>query len=342
MGVSLVWPIGYFVFSRNDFFPRRPTTACLFGVLGFVTFAGTSSAVSAHPGFSLLYVLVTGISFFVAMQFAAALRDQEWRGGLAFYSVLGTAALLMFTAFDYRPGVRLGNGTGILNPNSVGFVAASTTVCALMVRTRVVAVCIFLCGVGVIFLTGSRSALLGTLVALFIALLLLRRNFTKKELILACSVTVGICAVYWSSIWSHLSSFLALDSNYRGLESGITGRKIAWSAAWDLFREHPWFGVGYRAHGDVLKIASSAHNGYLATLVEIGILGFLSAMVIVFSGLVGLWRRTAAGERSSAILLALFFGYLVIAMFERYLFNQGNPTSLIFMLGVFFGTQRNT
>jgi len=212
------------------------------------------------------------------------------------------------------------------------------------VRTRVVAMGVVLCGIGVIFLTGSRSAMLGTFVAIVVALYLLRKSFGKKEIVVSCIVVliaVVICFLYWSVVWGYISSFLALDSKYRGLTSGATGREIAWAAAWEIFKENPWLGVGYRAHRDVLKIASSAHNGYLATLVEVGILGFSSAMVIIFSGLIGLRRRAAAGERSSALLLALIFGYLVIAMFERFLFNQGNPTSLIFMLGVFWGAQRS-
>ncbi|PJB95722.1 MAG: hypothetical protein CO080_06260 [Nitrospirae bacterium CG_4_9_14_0_8_um_filter_70_14] len=344
MGVALLWPVGYFVLSGIHFFPRRPTTVCLFGVLGFITFAATSSVVSPNSGMSFLYVMLTGVSFFVAMQFSSALREREWQRGFAFYSVLGVAVLLMFTAFDYRPGTRLGNGTGILNPNSVGFVAVSVTVCSLMVRTRVVAICTFCCGMGVIFLTGSRSAFLGALIALFIATFFLRKNLGKKSLIgtlIGVFIMAALCAIYWSEIWPHITSFLALDSSYRGIGSGATGRVIAWAATWDLFKAHPWFGVGYRAHGELLKMASSGHNGYLATLAEVGILGFLSAMVIVFSGLAGLWRRAAAGERSSAVLLALCCGYLIIAMFERFLFNQGNPSSLLFMLGVFWGARRS-
>jgi hypothetical protein len=37
---------------------------------------------------------------------------------------------------------------------------------------------------------------------------------------------------------------------------------------------------------------------------------------------------------SQSILFGLCVGYLVLAMFERYLINVGNPTSLLFLVSI--------
>ena len=92
----------------------------------------------------------------------------------------------------------------------------------------------------------------------------------------------------------------------------------------------------FRAHEYLLKADSSAHNGYLATLAEVGLLGFLAIAFLITRGLYLLWAgsREPGSGFSQSILFGLCVGYLLLAVFERYLINVGNPTSLLFLVSV--------
>jgi len=94
--------------------------------------------------------------------------------------------------------------------------------------------------------------------------------------------------------------------------------------------------VGFRAHEFLLKADSSSHNGYLATLAEVGILGFFGVLFLVARGLSLLWvgSREPGPGFSQSILFGLCVGYLLLAVFERYLINVGNPTSLLFLVAI--------
>jgi O-antigen ligase len=111
---------------------------------------------------------------------------------------------------------------------------------------------------------------------------------------------------------------------------------MAWKWTWDLFVHNPVLGVGFRAHEYLLKADSSSHNGYLATLAEIGVFGFLGALFLVARGLRLLWTssREPGSGFSQSILFGLCVGYLLLAVFERYLINVGNPTSLLFLVSI--------
>jgi len=94
--------------------------------------------------------------------------------------------------------------------------------------------------------------------------------------------------------------------------------------------------VGFRAHEFLLRVDSSSHNGYLATLAELGLIGFLAIVCLIARGLHLLWVRAQEPEEGfvPSLLLGLSVGYLFLAVFERYLINVGNPTSLLFLLAV--------
>ncbi|MDP3598893.1 MAG: O-antigen ligase family protein, partial [Nitrospirota bacterium] len=127
-----------------------------------------------------------------------------------------------------------------------------------------------------------------------------------------------------------------LSTSDRGFGSGATGRMEAWKGTWELFVHNPILGVGFRAHEFLLKTDSSSHNGYLATLAEVGLLGFLGVLLLLTRGLHLLWTgsREPGPGFSQSILFGLCAGYLLLALFERYLINVGNPTSLLFLVSI--------
>jgi O-antigen ligase len=154
---------------------------------------------------------------------------------------------------------------------------------------------------------------------------------------------VILTAVYFRDpLSASISDFLQLKDEYRGLGTGATGRSDAWRATWKLFVDNPIFGVGFRAHEARLGGESSSHNGYLALLAEIGLVGFMAVMYLIATGVASLYTLAARNENvfSCSILLGLIVGFLIVGLFERYLLNVGNPTSLLFIVAITVACRR--
>jgi O-antigen ligase len=186
-------------------------------------------------------------------------------------------------------------------------------------------------------LTSSRAATAAAVAGLATIVWLRLRAKGKPALLLAgigLIFAALLTATYGEVLYRVLDQFYSLSTADRGLGSGATGRTAAWKATWDLFVRHPALGVGFRAHEQSLGVDSSAHNGYLATLAEIGLPGFLAVLYLVVRGMRLL--RAGANEPETGFTHSLLFGfciaYLILAVFERYLINVGNPTSLLFLL----------
>jgi len=192
---------------------------------------------------------------------------------------------------------------------------------------------------GIIVLTSSRAAAVATVVGLGMIVWLRLRARRQPVLLLAglgLLLVIGVTIAYGDVMYRVLDRFYALSTADRGISSGASGRVTAWKWTWELFVHNPVLGVGFRAHEYLLKADSSAHNGYLATLAEVGLLGFLAIVYIITRGLYLLWAgcRESGPGFSQSILFGLCVGYLLLAVFERYLINVGNPTSLLFLVSI--------
>ncbi len=59
-------------------------------------------------------------------------------------------------------------------------------------------------------------------------------------------------------------------------------------------------------------------------------LGFITAMLAAFAGLLGLVKRSVDQTpkgRLYRIMFGFSIGHMMVAFFERFFFNVGNPTS---------------
>ena len=144
-----------------------------------------------------------------------------------------------------------------------------------------------------ILLTASRGATLATVVALTIVPLTQARLTVHQRMALLLTVTLLIGSSLFfvpSTSWKRLST---LPSEFE--QGTFTGRTIIWKAGWEIFREHPFLGIGVNSfrlivsrvlrepvHLDDPDPAPPAHNTFLSVLVEQGVLGFA-----VFCALLG-------------------------------------------------------
>lgn len=339
MVAALVWPAGYFLMSRCRFVPHGFSTGMIAGLAVFGIFCGLSSLASQSPLESVQYTALTILATLVVLQFNTNLNAAEYETGLKSYAVLSAVLVSWFALRYYAPGHRLSAEYEILNPASFALVAMSVFLAAMAIRRAIIRIPVLVTMGVVIYLTGARASALAALFGLAVTLFYRRRTAGSNghAWLVFCLAIVGVLGVYYSeAIVQGTVDFFAIHDRHRGLESGGSGRLVLWQATWNLFLAHPILGVGFRTHEAVLKVGSSAHNGYLALLAEIGVIGFAAVLFVAFSGLLKIRRRIQDPSQtfSYSVLFGLACGYFVLAMFERYFINAGNPMSLLFLLSI--------
>jgi hypothetical protein len=339
LGASVVWPLLYFALGRHSFVPQAMPIAATVGLVLFGLVSALSSFMSPVALLSTGYVVLTLSGIWLALQFNSNLDAKQYEQGLKIFAVLTAVLLVGFACYDYVPGTRLGNGKDVLNPNTIGLVSISVLLAAMALRTLLLRLAVMAPVVLIVILTSSRAAAVASVVGLGMVLWLRLRAQGRSVLLIAgigLMIVGGLSILYGDVVFKTLDGVYGLTRADRGFGSGATGRVEAWKWTWELFVRNPIVGVGFRAHEFILKADSSSHNGYLATLAEIGIIGFLSVLFLIVRGMHLLWagsRHVGAGF-SQSILLGLCVGYLLLAIFERYLINVGNPTSLLFLVSI--------
>ena len=339
LGAAVMWPLLYFAIGRCSFVPYAMSPAATGGLILFGIASALSSVLSPVALISTGYVVLTLTGIWLALQFNSNLNGDQYEWGLKVFALLTTGLLIGFTWYDYVPGMRLGNGKEILNPNTIGLVSVSVFLAAMSFRTFVLRLTVMGAIAGIIVLTSSRAAAVAAVVGLVMIVGLRLRARRQPVLLLAglsLFLVIGVTIAYGDAMYRVLDRFYALSTVDRGISSGASGRVEAWKGTWDLFVHNPMLGVGFRAHEFLLKADSSSHNGYLATLAEVGMLGFLAILLLIARGLRLLWAasREPVPGFSQSILFGLCVGYLLLAIFERYLINVGNPTSLLFLVSI--------
>lgn len=339
MLASLLWPVGYFLFSRSRFVPGGFNPGTIASLMLFGLFCGLSSFVSHAPLESVQYTVLTILTILVVLQFNTNLDAAQYETGMKVYALLGSILVCGFALYDHAPGVRLGGGKGILNPAALALITASVFLTAMSIRRAILRIPILVAMGIVIYLTGARASAVAVLIGLGVTLLA-RRRITEASgytvLVFCLFLGGAVTAYYADAVLRGASDFFAIQDRHRGLESGGSGRLDTWKATWSLFLDNPLLGVGFRAHETVLKVNTSAHNGYLALLAEIGVIGFTAILFVTISGMRNIWQRNQDPSQTFtySVLLGLACGYFVLAIFERYFINAGNPTSLLFLLSI--------
>jgi len=144
-----------------------------------------------------------------------------------------------------------------------------------------------------ILLTASRGATLATVVALTIVPLTQARLGGRQKVALLLTVILLIAGILYfvpETSWERLAT---VPTEFE--QGTFTGRTIIWKAGWEIFRAHPFFGIGANAFRVIVSRelaepirmgdadpAPPAHNTFLSVLVEQGVLGFA-----VFCGMLG-------------------------------------------------------
>ncbi len=179
----------------------------------------------------------------------------------------------------------------------------------------------------------SRGALLGLIAGAGLAALALARRawpaFLGVALLLLATLPIWgpLAPTSYLARLDNTTAYLGQDLALVEIDDdnfAIIERLAHWDAAWQMFSRSPWLGVGIGQYAVVYPEVAlprwqdplgHAHNYYLHTLAETGLLGLAAYLTLLASALALAWRRTrAAGPWPRALALGALgmLGHLLV------------------------------
>jgi len=280
---------------------------------------------------AVMYTVLTGAVFVIAGAHSALATPGEMRLGLGLFSAAGTALLFAISLLNRTTGRELA-GIG-LNPNAFGFFAMTCGSFAFCLRRLALRAAIVACAIFCIMAVSSRASLLGLALAAAFHVLIGHTVRSVIQRVIILSAVLAMVFLLFEPVGDVIRNMLALDDPYRGIGSGFTGRTAVWAEIWELFEKNPVLGIGFRCHQIIS--GEDANNGYVAYMAETGVLGGAAALVLIVTALVRSWHKRRK-HLVHGVLLTAAIGYLAHSVFERFIFNAGNPGSLLFILWIVY------
>jgi O-antigen ligase len=312
---------------------------------GIWAFASVLWTVNLEETWLSLAPLIVSLTFMAAIP---ALVRSRRTFDLVLYGIGGGAAVvgMLAVAVFVTTGGRAEGLVGDPNFFAAYQVIAFPILLVLGARTKSLWLRLLLWGgvvaaVGAIFSTLSRGGILALAVVGILLLVLparsIFRSFGHKSMAtLVIAIGVGLAlTVSYAEISERIVSLV------QGGEATGSGRVNEWRAAWRLSQENPTLGVGYAAFAIISNDAVRrtpgtdlrnfderppgvfVHNAYLGSLTELGVLGLVLFVGVLFSTARAL-RRAAVRARwlgdvdlartANALLLSLV-GWAVASFF---------------------------
>jgi O-antigen ligase len=188
-----------------------------------------------------------------------------------------------------------------------------------LARVAVLAAVVFL-AIG-LATSRSRGGFVAVAVAAIAVLVLAKRHRAWALALLLCIVGAGAA---WFSVdpgaWQRLSDF-----------NEETGRQELWGVAWQMWQDHPLFGVGLNGFIDhaaeyvrdlgpldfaefLTEEPKYVHNTYLQLLTEAGLVGLLVFLGIVAASLRRAWLAVTLFERSGDLVMSILSRSVIAAL----------------------------
>lgn len=176
----------------------------------------------------------------------------------------------------------------------------------------------------VLVLTKSRTTLIATAGGLLVCELL--KRWSKRRLV-AMALLAAALLVSASTSWFDQFWLRGADENQLQTASG---RTILWKVVWRDISERPLLGYGYGGYWTADRVFSqevewaptSAHNGYLDTMAQLGFFGL--ALIVTFIALCSreglrLMRLGSMNRRIGMLLLVITVWLVIINFTESYI-----------------------
>jgi O-antigen ligase len=244
---------------------------------------------------------------------------------------------------------RLGSGG---HENQLCQVAAVGFLAAVITRTRkeiwpskAELVLAMLIPALVVLLTKSRTTWLGLIVAIVAAELCRRRaNAKKLAVLLVMGSLFGILASgsSFQQVWNRGESEQTRET--------ASGRTELWERVWPDVNKRLWLGYGFGAFWSPRTVsmeakewaATSAHNGYLDMVAELGLVGLAAILILVAVSSRNAWRLMNYPEYHEIGLCLLGFNIMVLVIntAESFLHDIENYPMIAFLTFSIFVSHR--
>ena len=323
---SRLWPalaIGIGVLAIGTVFSRNPRISLDFLAYGILLAAlylllrGTL----AHPGLrERLCAAVVILAFAIDIAYLAVVVA-HWRD---YWQVLGRFALPPLRPF--QEGLTYGNPGLVAALAVLASVSATAHLGFAGPRARVAVIVLWVLTTAVVIVSGTRGAWLALAITAVVALvMLLAAGRSRSGLAAGLRTTPGRLALGALVVVVVVGVVVVGPTMVdRVVLSGDGGRISYWTAALRMFADAPLTGVGpgmwapqrilHTAEGELDYYIPHAHNLYLQTAAESGVLGLVAGLVVLV--LVGrlVWLAFRDGDpvarrwAVAAVLAAVYFG----------------------------------
>ena len=237
------------------------------------------------------------------------------------------------------------NFIGDKHPNLGGEIISATLVMAA-ISIRPIAFLLFsVMSLYCTFLLQSRSSTLAIIVAIicygfpyFQRIMGFRRAVLMYMVLAWSGVTITALLVVAKSenaqaVFDFVyESIFFVDNQYRGGDSGISGRSDNWSEAIGVIMDHPFIGAG-PAFVERLGLFAQPHNWLLYAVSQFGVLGWI--ITVIFGG------ATYAAVRNDPIRATVIIPMSVLWIFnDRFLNFNAYPLALYIIVFASFSSHR--
>jgi len=244
-----------------------------------------------------------------------------------FLSLLSAAGILE-VAFKYSSRLEGPYGSATAFGATMSAFLATISLWYYCVGERKKAIfAIFIPAFAIMLLTGTRGAVLGLAFAVC-AGVFLRPNGERimKNIMVRTFIMLGIFIVL-GFIWSILpdsltvkQTFGALDVGKKTVDPSSMCRLAAWWVVMKTFPAHPWMGHGigqfeslFAQHFTFIKLAH-AHNIFMATLADLGIVGIVLLLALLVGGVISLFKWS--DTRRAMVVFCSGLSIIVIGQFD--------------------------
>jgi O-antigen ligase len=182
--------------------------------------------------------------------------------------------------------------------------------------------------------TKTRGAVVGTLVALAILVVLSRRGRARLQLI--GMVILAVLAFVLASLGS-ITSYFVRGETAQSLAT-LNSRTDLWSLAWTDIKQKPMYGWGLEASRGIFLDSiglGGGHNAVVNVAVDLGAVGLLVwvALLCGTAATIARSRSQAAGRPIDRALLLAFLGFLISdGMFFEGLGATSNIASIMLFI----------
>lgn len=299
--------------------------------------------------YSLMFFLVTLaiLSIIHDLDFRTVLNSFACASAAILLTLLATSAgelrLALSIQIDLASGLTRYSPLG-LHPNLLGHMCGAFAVvffCYFLHLARdevlrYIALLLTAISLVVCIATSSRGGTLSALIAIvllqFLAIWDNRRARRNFLLSLGLVAVVLLASGGLRALQSYLGAMLAFDNDYRGVNSGLSGRTENWQRLFDTWLDSPQsilIGNGLRTGSEDL-LGYNIDSGYLTMLYE---LGLIATVLFVGFLVLGLFKLTVSirhrPDLCKSVALGLFVFILLESAVARYLLSLGNPGSLL-------------